>query len=145
MERKQPAGFGSRLLASFLDSLILVSVIGLLYFAITGEFSTDWADTLEWQLLYTFYLIITPLIWSGYVLGKRICKIKVHRYEDGGQVKLSNMILREFVGYYLLSIVSFGVTIIVSIFMVIFREDKRAIHDFIGGTQVIKAETSYKN
>lgn len=32
---------------------------------------------------------------------------------------------------------TFGIALIVSIFMVALREDKRALHDFIAGTEVI--------
>ncbi|WP_017185499.1 RDD family protein, partial [Alkalibacillus haloalkaliphilus] len=56
----------------------------------------------------------------------------------GDDVTLTNTLLREVVGFHLVGIVTFGVSWIVSIFMVIFREDKRAIHDLIGGTYVGK-------
>jgi uncharacterized RDD family membrane protein YckC len=82
------------------------------------------------------YLTITPVFWGGCVIGKRICKIKIKRYEDYENVTFRNMFMREMVGYFIIGVVTFGISIIVSIFMVMFREDKRAIHDFIGGTYV---------
>lgn len=62
-------------------------------------------------------------------------KIKIMRVDDE-PLTLKNMLLREVVGKFLLSSVTFGISSIVSLFMVIFREAKRAVHDFIGGTYV---------
>lgn len=50
------------------------------------------------------------------------------------------MFLREVIGKFLLSYITFGVATIVS--MVIFRKDKRAIHDFIGGTYVAHVDST---
>jgi uncharacterized RDD family membrane protein YckC len=138
VENNHVAGAGLRLFASFLDVLILTTISDLLYFVIKGEYSIDWMNKLTWQLSYTFYLTITPVLWSGYIIGKRICKIKVKRM-DNENVKLSNMILREVIGYFLIGFVTFGLSIVVSIFMMMFREDKRGIHDFIGGTYVARS------
>jgi uncharacterized RDD family membrane protein YckC len=138
VENNQVAGAGLRIFASFLDILILTTISDVLYFVIKGEYSVDWMDELTWHLSYTFYLTITPLLWSGYIIGKRICKIKVKRI-DNENVKLSNMILREVIGYFLIGIVTFGLSIVVSICMMVFREDKRGIHDFIGGTYVARS------
>lgn len=62
-------------------------------------------------------------------------KIKIKRIDEQ-ILTLKNMLLREVVGKYLLVYLTFGISNLVSIFMVIFREDKRAIHDLIGGTYV---------
>ena len=84
------------------------------------------------------YLVITPILWSGFVIGKRICNIKLKR-TDGDNVKLSNTFLREVIGFHLIGILTLGLSLIASAFMVIFREDKRAIHDIVGGTYVGEA------
>jgi len=46
------------------------------------------------------------------------------------------MLLRDLVAGLVYS-VTLGIAVIVSIFMVALREDKRSIHDFIAGTKVI--------
>ncbi len=46
------------------------------------------------------------------------------------------MILREVVGFHIVGILSLGVSLVVNIFMIAFRKDKRAVHDIIGGTYV---------
>ncbi|WP_186580319.1 RDD family protein [Aquibacillus kalidii] len=134
---KRYAGFGERLLASFLDVIIISILFGILFYAFTGEYSMDVNKGMSWDIFYVIYLIVIPVLWSGYIIGKRICNIKLKRI-DGGNVKLSNTIMRELVGFHLIGIVTFGLSIVVSVFMVIFREDKRAIHDFVGGTYVSK-------
>lgn len=48
------------------------------------------------------------------------------------------MIMREVVGKYIIVLATFGISVLVSGLMVILREDKRAIHDFISGTYVNK-------
>ncbi|MEK5070066.1 RDD family protein [Sporosarcina sp. FSL K6-1508] len=90
--------------------------------------------------MYTLYLAVFPVLWGGYIIGKRICGIKVKRI-DNQNVTFTNMIMREFVGYYLIGLVTFGLSIVVSILMIIFREDKRGIHDIIGGTYVASNQT----
>jgi len=89
--------------------------------------------------MYTLYLTVIPVLWGGYVIGKRICGIKVKRM-DNQNVALPNMIMREIVGYYLISLITLGLSVVVSVFMIIFREDKRGIHDIIGGTYVSTAK-----
>jgi uncharacterized RDD family membrane protein YckC len=140
----QPAGFGIRLLADFLDFFILVIPISLLMKSVTGEFSYEWTQGLFWNVIYTIYLTITPVVWGGYIIGKRICKIKVTRI-DNKKLNLYHMFLREWVGKFLLPFITFGITTIISIFMVIFRKDKRAIHDFLAGTYVSFQNESVKH
>ncbi|GGM43230.1 hypothetical protein GCM10011351_31480 [Paraliobacillus quinghaiensis] len=132
------AGFGKRLLARFLDVMILTILIGGLFYIFTGEYSINFEKGVAWDFFYTLYLVIVPLIWSGYIIGKRICNIKLIQ-KDGHKVKLSNTFLRELVGFHLIGIITLGISLVVSTFMVIFREDKRAIHDIVGGTYVIES------
>ena len=42
----------------------------------------------------------------------------------------------DLVGKYIVVLATFGISVLISGLMVIFREDKRGIHDFIGGTYV---------
>lgn len=132
---REPVGFGARLLADFLDYLILLVPISLVFYWIRGEFSYDWASGVSWQVIYTIYLTTLPLLWNGYIIGKRMLKIKVKRV-DQHKLTFKNMFLREVVGKFLIMYLTVGISTIVSIFMIIFREDKRAIHDLIAGTYV---------
>ncbi|QTM98222.1 RDD family protein [Sediminibacillus dalangtanensis] len=137
MER-DTAGFGIRLLARLLDALILIFFSGFLLYVLKGGFSIGSMSGVTWQLVYTFYFTVTPVVWSGYVIGKRICKIKVKRV-DGKRVTVSNMILREVVGYFLLGIITFGISTLITAVMVLVLKNNRGIHDFVGGTYVTYA------
>ena len=132
---KTPAGFGVRLLADFFDFLIVSVPIALMFYFIRGEYSFDWALNWQWQIIYTCYLTIIPLLWGGYTIGKRLFRIKVKRMDEE-KLTLRNTLLREVVGKLLVVYLTVGISIIVSILMVILREDKRAIHDLIAGTYV---------
>lgn len=136
MEIHKPAGFGTRFVAGLLDSVIVGSIIGILVYVVKGDFDPKWASSYPWQIATLIYSTITPVVWGGYVIGKRIFKIRIRKFKDDRQVNLVDMLLREVVGKYIVGGVTFGISIIVSAFMIMIREDKRAIHDFIGGTYV---------
>jgi len=138
-EMKKTAGIVVRALSSFIDLAIFVILGGLTFWIVKGEYNVDWTTGVTFQSFYMVYATLIPVVWGGYVLGKWICRIKVKRM-DGGNVKLSNMIMREVVGRGLLGFITFGLSAVISIFMIMFREDKRSIHDFIGGTYVSYTE-----
>ena len=126
------AGFWVRLAAGLVDGLIL----GLFGYAITVGMDDATAKATETtvNLLYATFL---PLIWGGYTLGKRLLYIRISR-TDFLPLSLGTMLLREVFGKMILGLITFGVTILISAFMVSLREDKRAIHDLIAGTCVEK-------
>ncbi|PPA70426.1 RDD family protein [Jeotgalibacillus proteolyticus] len=131
-----PAGFWVRFFASILDNLIVFLPLSILVYFITDHIPYYSEEFWSWNLLYYVYLVAIPLMWSGYVIGKKIMGIKIKRM-DGEKLTLFNMVLREIVSLFLLSYITFGVSMIVSVFLVIFREDKRGIHDLIAGTRVV--------
>lgn len=130
-------GFWRRLAAELLDSLIIGVVLAIVFNYIFG-FEKD-SKTSEYITtgLYVLYATLLPIYWKGYIIGKRIMKIHIERV-DGNPLTLWMMIKREVIGKQLLSVLTFGVAIIISAFMVGIREDKRSIHDFIAGTHVVK-------
>ncbi|WP_096185721.1 RDD family protein [Evansella halocellulosilytica] len=137
MKIENATGLGIRLLASFLDFIILVIPISFIIFIFNGHYSYEWTLSFSWQIVYVLYLTIVPVLWGGYIIGKRICKIKIKRV-DNQNVTFLNMFLREVVGSYLIVLLTFGLSLVVSIFMILFREDKRGVHDIIGGTYVTR-------
>ncbi|MBD8069448.1 RDD family protein [Bacillus sp. PS06] len=132
---KKPAGFGIRVLADFLDFFILSLPIALAFYWIKGDYSYEWAMGWTWQIIYTIYMTALPLLWSGYIIGKRMFNINIRRMDEG-KLTFKNMFLREFIGKFLLMYVTLGISSIVSVFMLIFRKDKRTIHDLIARTYV---------
>lgn len=128
---ENPAGFWNRVGARFLDGFILAGFFGV----ITGEFVVRESFTVI-DVLSIFYALLLPPIWYGYTLGRRALGNRIVK-TDGSDVTFINIVLRELVGG-LLYFVTFGIALVVSAFMVGLREDKRGVHDFIGGTYVTK-------
>lgn len=129
------AGFGIRILAGIVDSIIIILPIGMMIYLITGEISIDWTQGLAFNLPYLFYLTFLPVYWNGYIIGKKIMNIRIVKL-DGTDLSLSDMVMREVIGRVLLGYATFGVTTVISGLMVLLRHDKRAIHDFLAGTFV---------
>lgn len=129
------AGFGIRILAGIVDSIIIILPIGMMIYLITGEISIDWTQGLAFNLPYLFYLTFLPVYWNGYIIGKKIMNIRIVKL-DGTDLSLSDMVMREVIGRVLLGYATFGVTTVISGLMVLLRHDKRAIHDLLAGTFV---------
>ncbi|KHE71672.1 RDD family protein [Halobacillus sp. BBL2006] len=130
---KQPVGFWKRLGAAILDVLIVslpISLLGILLF------NWDFDNTYS-RNIYVLYQLIVPIVWSGYVVGKRIVGIRIVK-KDGSNVGILAMFLRTIIGGLVYAL-TLGIGAIVSAFMVGLREDRRAIHDFIAGTYVTEA------
>lgn len=105
------------------------------------------------------YFVIFQVYNKGQTLGKKILKIKVVK-ENGKDVEINDILLRSllinslaysmismslmfiikdytyFIVSGILSLIQF-VLLIITIFMVLYRKDKRGLHDLIGKTKVI--------
>lgn len=127
------AGFWLRLAAGLVDGLLL----GLFCYAITVGMDIGTAKATE-TIVNLLYATFLPLAWGGYTFGKRLLRIRIAR-TDFLPLSLGTMLLREVFGKMILALITFGVTILISTFMIALREDKRAIHDLIAGTCVEKS------
>nr|MDH3092143.1 RDD family protein [Bacillus velezensis] len=127
----RPAGFWIRLGAVVLDYLITSVPLAIIFMLATGK---DPNESAMISIILTLYGILLPVYWNGYVIGKKICGIRIVK-KDGTQVGFLTMILRVLVGGLIYG-VTFGIGVIVSAFMVGMREDRRSIHDFVAGTYV---------
>lgn len=129
----KPAGFWIRFGATLLDGLIIGLPLNIITLLITGKWDTNYViDTLIF-----LYNLLTPIFWNGYTIGKRICGIRIVRFENGDRPGLVTMLLRNVVAG-LVYAGTFGIGVIVSATMVGAREDKRSLHDFIADTEVIR-------
>ncbi|PZD93194.1 RDD family protein [Paenibacillus sambharensis] len=133
MVEHEPAGFWIRLGATLLDGLIIGLPLALLGMMITGMPSED--EHLS-DFLSFLYGLLTPILWGGYTVGKRICGIRITK-TDGDPPGLGTMLMRNIVAGIVYGL-TLGIGIIVSAIMVGVREDKRSLHDFIAGTEVIR-------
>ncbi|SFL56743.1 RDD family protein [Salibacterium qingdaonense] len=131
---EERAGFGLRLGASILDFFITGAVFSMMTWLIYGEiYREEWNIT---DFISLSYLILLPVFWHGYVIGKRIVGIRIVK-DSGKDVTLGTMLMRVLVAG-LVYVGTLGIGVIVSAFMVGLREDRKAIHDFIAGTYVVK-------
>lgn len=80
----KPAGFWIRLGAALLDYIIVSVPLLLIYWLITGK---DPNDSMFISLVVLLYSILLPMFWRGYLIGKRICGIRIVK-KDGSQVSL---------------------------------------------------------
>lgn len=129
-----PAGFWIRFLALLLDGIFLYMFFFVL--RLLGLPFEGWDDS--W-IIQTLYALFVPLFWNGYTVGKRIVGIRIVRMDtEGAAPEFVSLLLRVLVSN-LLYAVTFGILVVISAFMVGFREDKRSIHDLVAGTQVVYA------
>lgn len=126
------AGFWIRFAAILLDAIIVAVPLTIISIIISGgyrdEFITD--------IISFLYSLLLPVIWYGYTIGKRICGIRIRKL-DGSPPGLGTMLMRNVVAA-IVYVITLGIGLIISLFMVVFREDHRAIHDFIAGTEVVR-------
>lgn len=132
----RPAGFWIRIGACLLDGIIVSGIVSLIFSLIFNGYTTP-ARSLT-NLVTFLYSLFIPILWSGYVIGKKIFGIRIVKI-DGSDVTFLTMVLRVLVGG-LVYTVTLGIGAIVSAFMVGTRDDKRSIHDLIAGTYVSYAK-----
>lgn len=138
----KPAGFWIRLAANIIDGLLLSIpyLILTLLFGVKLDLNNpsaiptlDPASSIS-NIISILYMLILPPLWNGATVGKRLVGIRIARV-DGSKVTVGTMALRSIVGP-LVEIIPLGLGSLVSLFMIVFRKDKRSIHDFIAGTYV---------
>ncbi|OPH00194.1 hypothetical protein B2I21_04290 [Chryseobacterium mucoviscidosis] len=127
------AGFWIRLGASILDAIIIALPLMVFAGLITGNFDSDEPIA---KILSALYSILLPVFWYGRTIGKRICGIRIRKYDTHEPPGIGTMLMRVVVAGLVYAI-TFGIGFIASVIMVAVREDKRAIHDFIAGTEVV--------
>jgi len=127
----EPAGFWVRFGASLIDGIVIF--FATLLFSFIFNFPLD-GDSWQSGLLEFLYALSLPVLWYGYTVGKKVCGIRIARV-DGEKLHIGNMLLRIVVAGLIYAL-TLGIGFIVSVVMVVVREDKRAIHDFVAGTYV---------
>ncbi|WP_138751839.1 RDD family protein [Paenibacillus sinopodophylli] len=129
------AGFWVRIGGSVLDGLIVGVPLFIISLILTGALEREEYVT---DIISFLYALLLPVFWRGYTIGKRICGIQIRRL-NGEPPGIGTMLLRNVVSGLFYGI-TLGIGLIVSAFMVGLRDDKRAIHDFIAGTEVVFAD-----
>lgn len=141
------ASRSSRLLAVLIDAFITFLFFILMAFLTgisTSEFINDTFNVKFFLIsilsILIFNVIIPTFVWKGQTLGKRWIKIAVVKDSDV-EVDLVTMLLRAvflFFGQITLPIISYIINVIAFIDpLLIFRHNKKTIHDMIAKTKVI--------
>jgi len=141
------ASRSSRLLAVLIDAFVTFLFFILMAFLTgisTSEFLNDTFNVkfflISMLSILIFNVIIPIFVWKGQTLGKRWIKIAVVKDSDE-EVDLVTMLLRAvflFFGQITLPVISIIINIIAFIDpLLIFRENKKTIHDMIAKTKVI--------
>lgn len=133
-----PAGFLIRFLAFLIDALVLFLAVAVLRFAglpLPQDINND-------LLVLTAYHFLLPQFWNGFTVGKRVVGIRIATM-NGEKPRVISLLARSFIlnGLYP---ITYGILFLASVFMVIFRKDKRSIHDLLVGTQVIRTDGGYR-
>ena len=136
------APFVLRIGALLIDYLLVAGMLALMTLpARLAQGNTrggsSFIDTSGWWLalgLGLFNFVILPL-WRGQTLGKWATGLEIARL-DGSSLRIGNALLRHFVGYPL-TLLTAGLGFLLTLF----NSDSRALHDFIAGTIVTRAQT----
>lgn len=126
------AGFWVRLGAAIVDGIFITIVLGFAGLLLYNQFFIEGYSFID--ILSIMYYLLLPIFWYGYTVGKKALGIRIARV-DGEKLGFGTMFMREVVAN-LVYVLTFGIGIIISAFMVCIRNDKRSIHDLIAGTYV---------
>ncbi|MDQ7027517.1 MAG: RDD family protein [Anaerolineae bacterium] len=138
-----PAPFLNRALAFIIDYAILIIMsffLSILASLLTGAANNPEAAVpfiMLWMLLttaaYIGYYGYSFTAWQGQTIGKRMMKVRVVK-RNGDALGWSDAFLRCWIGY-LLSMAPIGL----GFWWALVDDDKRAWHDLITDTQVVRA------
>lgn len=140
---KERAGFGIRLGAYLLDSLILGVIVTVLMIplGIVIKVAVGKAPGLGIPLAVVSYLlvmvvclayILVPWAKSGATPGKKILHLKIVRDDGVEPLGYGKAILRM-LGYFVS-----GFILYIGYLMILFNDEKKGLHDMIAGTHVIR-------
>lgn len=168
--------FFAYLIDWYVGALCTAIPISIIAYQTTGDMANQYltdfpspfgivAGVLALLFAFAYYIGIPLFVWRGQTPGKRLCGIKIVRF-DGAPVDFGHLALRQIVGvtiiegiianasaiwHQMLTIatginfvhplmyVGFAVTL-VSCIMILVRKDHRCLHDFIGDTKVALVE-----
>jgi uncharacterized RDD family membrane protein YckC len=135
------AGRGSRLMAALLDALFLgLSIVPgvLILSTMGGSDGMNAIGLLGFIIGPAIFLVYTIriLVRDGQTLGKKVMKIRIVNYDDGGNPGFGRVIvMRGFVNGLLSNIPFYALVDV----LFIFGSEQRCLHDLIAKTKVVQA------
>lgn len=141
------AGRGRRFAATLLD-VVLVPVVAILLMLVTGvlEHAQDWTESampyarMLGLAVASYVLLNLWLLWTrGQTVGKAALGIAIVDAKTGAPVPIWRLFFRGlfFPTLYLIVLVPFIALIPVIDQALIFRKDRRCVHDWACGTAVV--------
>lgn len=130
------AGYGARLIAYIVDSLILsVVIIALVLIATALTVAVPILGILAFVALVVFGVLYFPYFWqkSGQTPGMKMLGIKVVRDVDGGSLTWGSAIIRM-IGFWIS-----GAVFYLGYIWVFIDKRRRGWHDLMASTVVVKA------
>lgn len=151
------AGFFIRLLASLIDTFVMTLPIAVVVYFLSDGAWFDFAQyqqnmqaalvgstkaletqpqtSMSWEFLFEGLVLFTTIIfwrrWMGATPGKHFVGIKVVDKDSFEVVTTKESIIR-IIGYFVTGFLFF-----IAIALMIFRKDKRTLHDMLANTAVI--------
>ncbi|KGA97457.1 hypothetical protein AJ85_14130 [Alkalihalobacillus alcalophilus ATCC 27647 = CGMCC 1.3604] len=123
-----PVGVYIRAFSLFIDLIITFA------FSFIIHLFLDFSVLLIAVVFSSLYAVFLPTFWNGYTLGKRLLGIRISHI-SGRRLTFTTMLIRDFFVPILYSTTA-GILLMVSIYLVSTREDKRSIHDLLAQTYV---------
>ncbi|MGY4690876.1 RDD family protein [Salibacterium sp. K-3] len=132
MPVSNPGGVLHRLGAALIDSAVIMLLNLSLAFVLYGDILVS--NTIFLQVFTLLYWVMIPSIWRGRTIGKWMFGLTIASvYREGAG--FGTMLLR-YLAVGLIYLLTFGIGLIVSIVMMIRRDDRRTLHDLCVGTYV---------
>jgi len=88
--------------------------------------------------LFIGWLVWSMILWGeGQSPAKKLMGMRCVKVDTGQPATWGTMFLREIVGKGIIGGVTFGLTSLASIFMILFGSDRRGVWDHVAGTVVV--------
>ncbi|MEK6773233.1 MAG: RDD family protein [Bdellovibrionota bacterium] len=145
----KPAGFWIRFVAQMIDGLI-ISVIQypiIIPFSVFTNQTWNPVTAFVTTVVSTLFSFLISFVYAGWFYtrraatpGKMLFRIRVVDAETGNNLTWGQTFLREFIGKMASAIV-----LCIGYIMAGLRQDKKALHDLIAGTQCLRDTTPAKD
>lgn len=128
---RETVGLFIRMIAWLYDILLVgvpVAVLGI------SLFHVDIKALVFCIAVFWLYVTVLPIITSGFTVGKRLVGIRIVSAQE--RILWRTMIVRHFI-MFVFYILSGGILLLISVFMVMNRCDRRSLHDCLAKTKVV--------
>jgi uncharacterized RDD family membrane protein YckC len=142
---QQLADRGTRLVAVLLDSVVALPlvILGVIVAVVGKGNDTVVAIGIGVVVLAALALVVYQIVLlatRGQTLGKRWMKVKIVALDGTNPGFVKAVLLRAFVNGLIGAVPYLGMIYSLVDILMIFRDDRRCIHDLIAGTRVVVAD-----